>query len=1203
MLNRYAAVASGIGLGLSAINQVGYTMQHGNAVTSKAAGAIQTVGLGLAGAFVAKKIGGNASVGAVAGLSLGALGMAGLGPFEAGPIPGLANVMARGNEIRSYVGEVTQINRLRRNVEEIAPGATGITASLGVGLIASTGYVTASRYLNRDTIVEQKHRTDYLKARFGEDPNTNLTSIRTRIQQDRNLIEEATLAHQRRVTRLAGPQVAEARANLDAEIARIRNSGPARNLGDLRRRDKLSNLSNRQMDRIEEEILSYSQKLDREGEFGILNNKIGQSVELSNFDKLSENVTDFAYERTRQKIIMETKGPLLGGMVTRLKEAMRVAPRGKAIGYGTAAFSSLYFAATGSLGTTEKPSELRELNQGKRLEAVRRGQKWEMGQGGYEGDDILYFRPTLTARLSSGAAQAGASGNRGPLEELILKNFTYQIEREEYWKRPAPITGAAFDQVPFIYPFIQPIADLIKKPKLMHVSEWTKSVGGTPNFLERSTGLEEIPDQSVGGTPMAAPQSPYAPGRVFGSFFQQTTSLSGLVGYYARTAKLAATGTQGFSDQRSELESFSENMDISSRFYDLHGGGSFLNIPFTSEIIRRFVHKNEVDQYNPLRNTMPSWLPESLKYGNQYTGLRHGGGEYRMPGEGYAALHPELKGTNPEDYSLLHRLNVLGDVAPYSPQYKSARKEANLMEAQGHMTEQEASFFHKHKSMVKQRLEKRDYDNYQFKPSSYDSIGGTVESVDAKTMTFTVQGYGGRFGVAGISNDSSALISEYNLSIQEAAKVKVKNREAFADKIKVGESVSLTMPASIGHAVDDDGVIKAAITNNGFNVNKDIREEGQFATDESRIENYAMTNPIGKAMGRLWESGTHFANRMAQPVEHLMMFGAAPINKLLPFRDPLEDYEAREVYGTEMKGWTSPIGDWIAPAVKTAMHNYLGMDFESPGLSEKRDTEEYFDKLRYLKYSGLSAAATTQGNDFLASQYENIARRTAFGSSGFVSQDRIGDLLGGREAMFASGFANEYNPNRQEDIIEALPEFKQHLMKNFYLNKDLDAINRAASAGSMSSTGMDYAADLTSLKQNEGFDVTGPELVDPLRSAQLTQYFENKSVPSANWVGFNPAVDLEDVKLKYIEAEGMDYHDFGIYPSRASYLPRKPYVDEKMIADINNYTFTDPLAAMGRLNNKFNSYGVNSYNIQGPNRTESFVSLNVDQHYNINPFQ
>jgi hypothetical protein len=45
----------------------------------------------------------------------------------------------------------------------------------------------------------------------------------------------------------------------------------------------------------------------------------------------------------------------------------------------------------------------------------------------------------------------------------------------------------------------------------------------------------------------------------------------------------------------------------------------------------------------------------------------------RLPGEGYAALHPELKDVDPEDYPEINRMAILADVAPYSREYNNTR--------------------------------------------------------------------------------------------------------------------------------------------------------------------------------------------------------------------------------------------------------------------------------------------------------------------------------------------------------------------------------------------------------------------------------------------------------------------------------------------------------------------------------------------------
>lgn len=49
-------------------------------------------------------------------------------------------------------------------------------------------------------------------------------------------------------------------------------------------------------------------------------------------------------------------------------------------------------------------------------------------------------------------------------------------------------------------------------------------------------------------------------------------------------------------------------------------------------------------------------------------------GYARLPGAGYEALHPELKGIRPEDYPDIYKMSILADIAPYSREYNTARQ-------------------------------------------------------------------------------------------------------------------------------------------------------------------------------------------------------------------------------------------------------------------------------------------------------------------------------------------------------------------------------------------------------------------------------------------------------------------------------------------------------------------------------------------------
>jgi len=73
---------------------------------------------------------------------------------------------------------------------------------------------------------------------------------------------------------------------------------------------------------------------------------------------------------------------------------------------------------------------------------------------------------------------------------------------------------------------------------------------------------------------------------------------------------------------------------------------------------------------------MPSWMPGEDYYTDFHKGdpyVKVDQGFARLPGAGYAALHPELEDVNPEDYPDIHKMAILADVAPYSREYNTFR--------------------------------------------------------------------------------------------------------------------------------------------------------------------------------------------------------------------------------------------------------------------------------------------------------------------------------------------------------------------------------------------------------------------------------------------------------------------------------------------------------------------------------------------------
>lgn len=188
----------------------------------------------------------------------------------------------------------------------------------------------------------------------------------------------------------------------------------------------------------------------------------------------------------------------------------------------------------------------------------------------------------------------------------------------------------------------------------------------------------------------------------------------------------------------------------------------------------RFVESGGFEpQANEIPNTMPSWMPGEDYYTNFRKGdpyIKVDQGFARLPGDGYAALHPELKDVNPEDYPDIHKMAILADIAPYSREYNTFRQKVGK-EAQGN-TELEIEY---QRILDRVRQTKDSVVRMQDRKftAPVDELEGTVASVSPSGIT--LKEFPGRkfqFSSVGMSAaDMSARIlgEQNNLTRAEAA--------------------------------------------------------------------------------------------------------------------------------------------------------------------------------------------------------------------------------------------------------------------------------------------------------------------------------------------------------------------------------------------------------------------------------------------------
>ena len=536
-------------------------------------------------------------------------------------------------------------------------------------------------------------------------------------------------------------------------------------------------------------------------------------------------------------------------------------------------------------------------------------------------------------------------------------------------------------------------------------------------------------------------------------------------------------------------------------------------------------------------------------------------------------------------YSAIDRYEILSDVAPNSQEFqKMAHWASTSYEG---MDEEDKYRVDSAKQRMARKQKGFELHDYRFRNLNLKAQTITVAKVISATA---VQDASGRtFNIAGVKmhtetpyEDASELL-EKEMGISVGSKVKV-----------------LTAPN------DTSMNSKAVVLKGGMNVAKRLMRLG--LADEDIDDNSApairnRTNNAERTIGRMAETIGHLNN---------------PINtKIMPLRSGLEQYERTDVYGKSHGSWDSPVRSYITPTIESflnkdplsaaVMGGFVGSLFGQwgkekliiastgaltgavvaivggigrsvhgpviPGrVKKRREIEEYYDNLTYMKYRALAAQEAS-----LAYKYEKI---------------NIDDLKEGRGITSVANRAKLEKIAQQkqvlrDDIIEAgarhntgQAKAAQEAMKNLRLEEqalnkvsmplgnhalrailfrdrslstlrgtletgDTNAAIRALPQESRAAI-EDVIRNGTQAEKNHLYALLPNNQKTALgaalgknpnsvpRAQGLAQYFEKHHLPSVHWAGWSADTSLELIEVKDIvdNHKDLDPMDFGIYPGR-----------------------------------------------------------------------
>jgi hypothetical protein len=846
--------------------------------------------------------------------------------------------------------------------------------------------------------------------------------------------------------------------------------------------------------------------------------------------------------------------------------------------------------ATGSLLAPKyTQEEWKKVYTGEQEVPVRKGRWWSFGRSAWQGGRISYFRPHWYALMMSKARTKGLWDTEEdywkynplihPLKALFSDKFKYAWEIKHYWDRPYPASGTYGEEIPFLGPAASAVGQMIKPPLLMHTEEWMNPPpagpgagglfpGGAPGFETGGPGAagpeqqyKHIPGMSnpeaafeLGGYQRGAPASPFTGRFRVGEFIYRMNELRGFPGFLHNALKGTFTGSEDYFDQQEMLQTSSRATGLERAYWDKELG-DFAGL---NEAFRRFLphRRRQIEEYNPIANTMPEWMPGEeyfldFRHGDPYIKVPEG--ELRLPGPGYAALHPEVAGLRPEEYPLAHRYRILADIAKYSDKFKEVQHGVREAIKRGELSKQDIALVKETNRQISAERKRKEFQEYRFSKQLLEPRRVSVAQVLSPGVFKTEEGETVR--LAGVNLSRGTLVDE-NTAAGMSENVQM-HRTLIADYLRQyiypGAELDVFVHRDPVERYKTSAVtgsyIPAAIVAGGVNLGKELADKGLVTKDkESAFADIGEYGGGARWLGATWERLTHWES----PLETLVPL--SPMAKFFHDRTAIEDYERSRIYGSDAGFWQHPIRQFIKPALRRAF-NMAGADWTPEHVKKRWEVEEYFDKLKYMKYRMLEKAAWDAGSVEQAKELGKTKGRTMFGVNPYAFKGEAFVALPNLERDYFKVFAEEANQEDRMKILSMLPPEEQKIFMAQWERRDSNILKGRVAMGIASDQQVKVLKQLRRKMDFEGKPISnklwkqyaaekekGESYAEWFRKQELEQYFKRYPLPGPNWVGWHPHCDLEDIKLVVAQNTGIDIHDFNLWENRARALRRKPYI-------------------------------------------------------------
>lgn len=781
----------------------------------------------------------------------------------------------------------------------------------------------------------------------------------------------------------------------------------------------------------------------------------------------------------------------------------------------------------GFLGSDKSYEERRAEFAGEKEVAIRKYRGWLLSTSPFEGDKVNQYRQHASHLMSKDWEGSGGvifpSFTSKALNRLSF-GFLKPNVLEEYHAEAQPVYSASSpaSNVTLAGPILAALSNKMFGGKNYHRPE--------QSTLEGKSAIADYKGKVDGQTAaiISGAEFNYAgdASHMAKKFFSQTTDLAGFRGFMLRSAVQQATGQSQPGEFTPYLETSSKLYNQAHKVWGYQAGDITV---VAGEFLRRIYQNPNHDAWmvNELPNELMSadWIPKDSKFkdftrGTTFDKIPMGwllgsrkGWEYQYG----------TKGQELNDYSDPVRLEILQQIAPYSPQFRETSKRVMDSAMAGDLTPGEEQRFYETLDQVSE-IKTQIWAHANEGATSLNTLEmvGLVDDIDATTGKITIQGHNSPFSIAGVSfveadirkrlldtrsYETSAQLEEDLNMVQENL------RNILESRVQVGEDLRFQMVAPENMPTDE--LYNRDLTNELIAGGAALANTGPMASHK------VVHDRLGEGSGLLaeyWHAQTNDNTYFNE--------------KLISERDYIQQYSSQQVFSKQVRLWTKPIDHLLKPMISQTLNRVFGIDTIPEFTEERRARQQYWDTIKYTKYKMLENQARRDGDLGAAQKYKNKWRQTMVGANPVDANPRDERMAMSKgERAYFDFISNETDPERRAKIFKYLPKASQRIYKSIW-NKKL-----AQAEG-------DYAA-IAEMQELEGYDITEEErelyqeqtggdvsVADWIRAQVVAGYAETNALPGADWAGWAPNVDIDNIELLSLKDEGEQIQDYGFFDEK-----------------------------------------------------------------------